>query len=333
MSNYRDDVARKFSTYLIKFDSEDAKYLLNSLYMVLDEYEIEQRTTEVGFADNSNFDLLQQFLASKAIEGCSQKTIEQYCREMKAFDLEIGLNYNDVTSSNIRNYLAKKKIKGCKDTTIRNSRSYLSSVFGWLYNNRLIQNNPIDSISPIKCAKVERYSYSDVEMMNIKECCNNIRDKALVEFMFCTGCRISEIVALNQDDIDYYNKSFTVKCGKGKKDRIVFFTDVCLMRLKEYLSSRNDNCEALFVTNRKPYKRIGTSSVRKSLRKLGQENNINNVHPHRFRRTFATSLIDKGMGIEQVSMLLGHTSIATTQNYYDNSRADVQANYNKYMRI
>ena len=138
---------------------------------------------------------------------------------------------------------------------------------------------------------------------------------------------MSEVVRLDISDIDLERRECTV-IGKGNKERIVYLSEVAVMNLKEYIQSRNDAGEALFTGR-------GTSRIKKTgietiIRKLGQCAGVDNAHPHRFRRTLATNLLDRGMNIQDVAAVLGHADLKTTQVYCYISQQNVKTAYDKY---
>ncbi len=211
-----------------------------------------------------------------------------------------------------------------------NIRRVLSSFFSWLEQEDYIRKNPVKRIHKIKTLKVIKQAYSDENIENLKDSCNSLRDKVIIELLSSTGIRVGELVTLNRDSIDFENKQCVV-LGKGGKQRQVYFDSKTKLHLQNYLSSRIDDNEALFVSMFKPFNRLQISGVEIMLRKLGAKTNIKKVHPHRFRRTLATKAIDKGMPVEQVQILLGHTKIDTTMHYAIVDQNNVKNSYRRYI--
>ena len=234
---------------------------------------------------------------------------------------------NKITIFNLRNYLLNEKSRGISDKTLNGIRDVFNSFFGWLWKEGLIENNPCNNLGPIKCIKKIRKPYSDSDIEKLKEKCYDVRDKAFICFMLSTGCRISEICQLNKSDINFV----TLECkvlGKGDKERIVFIDDVTSMLLQRYLSERKDEYNALFIG--KGTCRMTPGGVRARLKTIAIEAGVENVHPHRFRRTLATNLISHGMAIQDVSMILGHEKIDTTMTYVYRDKESVKNSYKKF---
>ena len=305
---------------------DQLEVVIGTITTQLDQFEVESVPLESVDIDSN--DLLQAFLDTKLIEGRSEKTIEQYRYILTKMFKRINVQVRQVTVFHLRSYLMKLKAEGKSDQTLENERSVFSSFFTWLYNEHLLDENPAANLSPIKCQKKVKVPYSDVDLEKLKEACTCSRDKAILCFLFSTGCRISEVCQLNREDIDFNNKECTV-LGKGNKERTVFLDDVTVMLLKRYLYDRMDEYPALFVG--KGTDRMTPGGVRRVLKKLEKASGVENVHPHRFRRTLATDLIDHGMPIQEVATILGHEKLDTTMTYVYISKNSVRSSYNKYM--
>lgn len=226
--------------------------------------------------------------------------------------------------------MTMKSERNLKNSTVENMRSYLSAVFTWVANEKYINSNPCINIVPIKIKQEVKKSFSDEELNKIKDFCkDNAKNLALVNFLYSTGCRISEVCSLNIEDINFKEK-YVIVLGKGNKERKVYLTEEAIESLKVYLQSRKDNEEALFISDSRK-KRITSSGVRWILRNIGKKIEIENIHPHRFRRTLATNLLDNGMAIQDVSKLLGHANIGTTQRYYYHTDKKVEKEFRKFL--
>jgi site-specific recombinase XerD len=219
------------------------------------------------------------------------------------------------------------KARGIQDRTLEGIRSVYCSYFGWLQKEGLLPSNPCANLTAIKSTKKVRVPYTDVDIEKLKEACQCNRDKALISFLLSTGCRISEVCGLNRDSINFVSGECTV-LGKGDKERVVFIDDVTGMLLRRYLSERSDNYDALFVG--RGSERMTPGGVRARLHRIAAEAGVENVHPHRFRRTLATSLIDRGMKIQDVASILGHDKLDTTMQYVFMNKDNVKNEYKKY---
>lgn len=296
-----------------------------ALNIELAGYEMER--IDLGVADSDTDDFLDAFLSAKELEGRSAGTLRLYSSILSRFFDEAHTPIRQITVFHLRAHLQREKARGIADKTLEGQRSILCSFFGWCHKEGMLPSNPTANLAPIKCAKVVRLPFTDVEIEKIREACSSSRDKALVMFLLATGCRISEAISLNRDDIDFR----TGKCvvlGKGAKERPVYLTDVASMYLARYLAERKDDNPALFSTRQNT--RITTNAVRRMLHEAATTAGVDNVHPHRFRRTLATNLIAHGMPIQEVAAVLGHDKIDTTMTYVYMSNDDIQNNYKKY---
>lgn len=281
----------------------------------------------VGEQRDGGDELLDAFLATKEVEGKSPKTIARYRYILMKMLRDIKVPIPSINVYHLRGYLTKRKSEGLSDGTLRGMRDIFCSFFGWLSREGLIERNPAGNLSPIKVQKKVREPFSATDYERLKECCVSLRDKALIAFLSATGCRISEVCRVNRSDIDFAGKTCVV-LGKGNKERIVYFDDVAIMLIRRYLDSRTDGHEALFIGRGSA--RLTPGGARFALNAISAAAGVENVHPHRFRRTLATNLIDRGMSIQEVASLLGHDKIDTTLKYIRISQDNVQTAYHKY---
>ena len=236
----------------------------------------------------------------------------------------------EVTTYDIRFYLSYRREEPeakVSNRTLDGMRRCYSSFFSWLSAEGLIGRNPCAAIKQIKYRKEVKKPYSAAEMEKLRMACENKRDLALLDFLYCTGCRVSEVARLDIGDIDFENLECKV-LGKGNKERTVYLSEVAAMNLGNYLSSRKDGNEALFTG--KGTERLGKNGIEVLLKKIGKKAGVVNVHPHRYRRTLATNLLDRGMNIQDVAVILGHADLKTTQIYCYISQKNVKNAYNKY---
>ena len=288
------------------------------------------------FSKNNNeehdeYDFLNLFLSAKKIEGCSKNTILYYKSTIEKMLEKIDKRIDDIKTEDIRNYLAEYKYeRKSTKTTIDNMRRIFSSFFAWLENEDYILKNPVKRIKKVKTGRVVKEILTDEHLETLLNNCDNIRDLAIIQLLISTGMRVGELVKLNIEDINF-NERECIVFGKGESERIVYFDARTKLYLNQYLNTRTDSNNALFVSLRKPHNRLGISGVEITLKKLGKKSKIDNVHPHRFRRTLATNAIDKGMPIEQVQRLLGHVQIDTTLQYAMVNQNNVKIAHRKFI--
>lgn len=307
--------------------------LKENLIINFENIDIYIKTDEVKLKNmlKENKNIIKIFLSSKELEGCSKRTINYYKETLDKFENKFKKSIKDIKTDEIREYLTQHKIQtNCSAITIDNIRRILSSFFSWLENEDYIIKSPIRRIHKIKTTSVIKEIISDENIEKIRDYCSNIRDLAIVELLISTGIRVGEIVNLNINDIDFENRSCIV-LGKGNKQREVYFDAKTKIHLKQYISKRKDNNNALFVSLKKPHQRLSISGIELIIRNLGNKTNIKKIHPHKFRRTLATMAIDKGMPIEQVQKLLGHVKIETTMHYAMVNQSNVKISHRKYI--
>lgn len=311
-------------------DAGTADIVQDILTIELNNYEVQERCTDVATVDDSADRMLKKFLATKRIEGIAESTLVRYAEENKKLIRFLAKPLYEVSTYDIRFYLSYRRENSGKklgNRTLDGMRRCYSSFFSWLSAEGLIGRNPCAAIKQIKYRKEVKKPYSAAEMEKLRRACANKRDLALLDFLYCTGCRVSEVARLNIDDIDFENMECTV-LGKGNKERTVYLSEVAAMNLGEYLASREDGNEALFTG--KGTERLGKNGIEVLLKRLGKKAGVINVHPHRYRRTLATNLLDRGMNIQDVAVILGHADLKTTQVYCYISQKNVKNAYSKY---
>lgn len=297
--------------------------ILTILTEKLDHYDLTMTALDGPQQD----DLLDAYLSALAIEGRSKKTIERYRYLISRMMDAVRMPTRKITVYHLRKYLADEKARGISDRTLESTRQVFSAYFNWLQRERLIDQNPVGNLGVIKYQKKEKDVYSEVDIERMKFGCKSLRDRAIVTFLQATGCRISEMVGLNRDDVDLQSLECKV-LGKGNKERTVFLDQVAAATLQAYLATRTDELPALFVG--KGTERLHPGGVRKMLCDLGASAHVSHVHPHKFRRTTATNLIRHGMPIQEVAAILGHDKLDTTMQYVVLDKSDIKSSYRKY---
>lgn len=275
--------------------------------------------------------ILEEFLAAKRLEGRSEKTLHLYRFTITKMMERIDKNLCIVTTDDIRNYLAWYQMEhGVSKSTIDGIRRNLSSLYRWLEDEDYVFESPLRRIRKIKVTKKVKEAYSDEDLERLRDGCKFLRDLTILEFLFSTGMRIGELVKLNRKDIDFEERECIV-LGKGDKERVTFFDARTKLHLQEYLATRTDDNPALFVSIRKPATRITTGGMEIMMRRLGVRTNVDHCHPHRFRRSCATTALEKGMPIEQVQKMLGHEQINTTLLYVRVQDSTVKNSHRRYL--
>lgn len=317
---------------LVKILNEMAEYLSISQMKKLQEVLLKNmKEQEDSISETTNYDYLEMFIAAKKIEGCSDRTVAYYKVTVEHLLKCIDTPIRKITTDEIRSYLAKYQEKGgCSKTTVDNIRRNISSFFSWLEEEDYILKSPMKRIHKIKTVQPVKETISDELIEKLRDACQCKRDLAMVDLLYSTGIRVGELVRLNIDDISFEERECVV-FGKGDKERKVYFDAKAKLHLQDYLKERNDDNPALFVTLDAPHQRLKISGVEIRIRSLGRSINAEKIHPHKFRRTMATRAIDKGMPIEQVQKILGHSQIDTTMQYAMVNQSNVKNAHRKYI--
>lgn len=292
-------------------------------------YELENNLIEIS--DDGWSNVLDEFILSKSLEGKSVKTLDRYSFELKRLLSYISKPVDQIISSDISMYLITyKRIRKVSNSTLKNVRAVFSSFFAWARDYDKIPINPMLQVETIKVEKKIKKPFTDEERELLLRSCKNLRDKAILEFLYSTGVRVSELITLNISDIHFVDKDLTVY-GKGNKERIVYINDKTNMYLREYIKSRTDENPALFVGIKKPYSRLTKCGVEYIVRELGKKAGVENSHPHRFRRTIITNALNRGMPLQEVMVFAGHSKPETTMMYCEVDEDSVKLHHKKFL--
>lgn len=317
---------------LVNILNEMAEYLSVPQMKKLQEVLLDNLSNTSAQKENiENSEYLKLFLDAKRIEGCSERTLQYYQVTVEQMLKRISTPIRKMTTDEIRTYLVEYQQRGgCSKVTIDNIRRNISSFFSWLEEEDYILKSPMRRIHKIKTKTVVKEVISDENMEKMRDACDEMRDLAIIDMLYSTGIRVGELVRLNIEDVNMEQRECVV-FGKGDKERRVYFDAKAKIHLMEYLASRTDNNPALFVSLDGRHKRLEISGVEIRLRQLGRKLSLERIHPHKFRRTMATRAIDKGMPIEQVQKILGHSQIDTTMQYAIVNQNNVKNSHQRYM--
>ena len=288
-----------------------------------------EKTLEKAHLENSDY--LELFLDAKRIEGCSERTIRYYQTTILHMFLKITDPVRKISTEQIRDYMVDyQQSNGCSNVTVDNIRRNISSFFSWLEEEDYILKSPMNRIHKIKTKTVVKETISDETIEKLRDNCSNLRELAIIDLLYSTGIRVGELVNINISDVNFEQRECIV-FGKGSKERRVYFDAKAKIHLQKYLKYRSDSNPALFVTLDAPHERLKISGVEIRLRSLGRKVGAERIFPHKFRRTMATRAIDKGMPIEQVQKILGHSQIDTTMQYAIVNQENVKTSHRKFI--
>ena len=324
--------------------------------MILAGYEVTKGKQELEiYKGDLNENMLKRFLAAKLAQGCSKQTIAYYRNSIKKTLAIIGKPYNSVTADDIRLYLAKRIYTDkVSKTTVNNERRNLSAFYGWLQKEEILLKNPMTKVDVIKTTKKKKKAFEQMELEKIRDKCKSKRETAIIEVLISTWARVTEVTLIRIDDI--HDNHLTVH-GKGDKDREVYLNPRAILAVTNYLAERGDKNPYLFpkakyagdfaqlhkiakdercewykdpeLVDEREHADQGT--IESIVRAIGKRAGVPKTHPHRFRRTGATMALRAGMPLIQVSKLLGHENVGTTQIYLDISDEELEQAHKRYV--
>ena len=319
-----------------QFDQGTLEKFMYMMDKIADGFDFEQKNTDL-IVCNGIPDMVKNYIAAKAVAHLGMGTIRNYYSVICHMIETLRIPIDKITSNNIRTYLNYlQQQKGNSASTTDGKRVILNDFFQWCVEEGELQKNPCARVDPIKFADNIREPLTSIELAKVRAACKTPREKALVEFLFSTGCRIAEVAAMKLEDVDVENRTVVIQHGKGDKRRKSYLNADSVVAIQQYLQSRNDNCEYLFVDNRSkdPDAKHGVkdAALRREVKVIAMRAGIKKpITPHNFRHTTGSYCSQSGMPIEQIQQLLGHASIKTTRRYISVNDNDVKNNHWKYM--
>lgn len=318
---------------LAKYGTEEINSILSNMDIVAKSYNFSRQSTDL-ITISEEPELVKVYLASLAVENKARGTINDYRIVLKNFFKAVRKPFNMITTVDIRNYLFYyQKDHNLQKSSTDHLRTVINAFYNWLVNQEIIDRNPAKNIEPIKYDRSGRDPIPRIVLEWIRAACQTPREKALVDFLYSTGCRVSECAALTMRDIDWVTRSVKIRHGKGDKSRTTYFNEESEVSLRQYLSSRTGESNALFASKRAPYGNVTKESLEAEVRRIRARLSDLPVQvvPHAFRDTFATTLSDNGMPVQQIQKLLGHSNINTTMRYIKVSQSDAMMNHQKFI--
>ena len=283
------------------------------MHLLRDALESVFTPSDGGQRDNDYY--IGLFIDAKRVENLSMRTLDFYEKTLKRCIGHMGKPIRLVDANDIRRCLSWALVeRKVSPTTANNERRVLSTFFQWLENEDLIRKSPVKRTRALKEERGDKKPFTDEDVARMREACADMREKAVFELLLSSGMRVSELCGLDRNDVDLTGRECEV-LGKGNKRRMCYFSAAAKLYIARYLADRKDEEPALFVSKNSPCNRLGKSAIEKMMRDIGRRTNISNVHPHRFRRTFATNNLRRGMKLEEIQQLLGHSNMNTTLIY------------------
>ena len=314
--------------YKAGYKADQINDITNMLMFELADYDMQMITTDIIPADTTSDKLLDLYSAVLITSGRSERTVEHYRLVLRNFRKEVGKAYAEVNGHDVLFWLAEKQKKAIKLTTCANHRTIVHSFYEWLVKEKFISENPVSRTTPIKVPFELKEGFTDIEIDMLRSACETLRERAELEVLLSSGIRLAELCNLNRTDVDFVTNQITVRRGKGAKDRKTYISSVAAMHLKRYLATRMDDDECLFYTRVK--KRLTDDMCQRDLKRLSERSGVPDVHPHKFRHTFASMLWRRGMDLRSIQILLGHANVNMTTKYIDNDLTHVESEFKRF---
>lgn len=326
---------------------EQEQAALRALDMACTGYAVQHTGTALTVRSGEMPDIVKQYLVSGKISGLSVKTLDNRRLYLSRFCAAIGKPVTEATAMDVRVYLYDyQRTRGVSDRSLEQLRSALSAFYAWAVDNEIMQRNPCKTVGRIRYEYRQREALDMYELEQLRGACRDLRETAMIEFMYSTGCRVSELCGVKLADIDWHDGSVKL-FGKGKKERVGYFNAKALVSVRRYLVARKYDSEYLFASERAPngqsaaaegeqlvHGGLTAAAVEKAVRVIVARLDgavAKRITPHILRHTMATQALKCGMPIEQISQLLGHSDVAVTRIYAESCQQDIKAAHEKYV--
>jgi integrase/recombinase XerD len=272
---------------------------------------------------------IELYISARQIEGYSSRTIDHYKKQLDTFSKDVNKNVEEISTAHVRNHLSK--YEHLKKSSLATKMSVIKSFFVWLLSEEIIQKDPTKKLKTPKFNKYNPKYLTVDELEMLREACRTPRERSMLECLYATGARLTEVHNMNIKDIDFTNFSAKV-IGKGNKERDVFFSLKAIHYIKKYLETRTDKSEALFVSERKPHGRLSGRGIQREIDVIAKNSTVEkNISPHVLRHTMASLSLNNNMDISVISSILGHSQISTTQIYAHVSDENKRYQYKKHL--
>lgn len=327
---HENEFVNGFVTRIGDMTDEELARIKTELAIFINDWDVKKRTTEVAIYEDCPM-AYKAYMVTKKIEGRSPKTLDQYRMTLEDMFRTIRKEPSAITTNDLRFYLYNlKDTRKISDRTLDQRRIIINGFFTWCFAENYVPTNPALSLSPIKYEIKPRKPLTDTQMELLRNACCTAREKAIVEVMYATGCRVSELADLKKTDVDLTTRKVKV-FGKGRKHRDTYINARAEIALKNYLDERTDYQEWLFVSLRQPHRKMTSSGIRKVIHAVGDRVRLWDVVPHRVRHTFATDALNHGMPVTDLQVLMGHEKLDTTMIYAKTSELNISMNHHRYV--
>ena len=298
------------------------------------EYDVFKKSTELVPVNQMAPRTMFEYLACRSLEGLSPGTLNNYRLALTHFLITVNKQIDQIETSDVRSYLYQYQMsRGLSNRSLDKLRTTLSGFFKWAVSEGKIERNPCDAIRPIRYTKRPRAALTQIELEYVRKVCGDIREKAIIETLYSTGCRVSELCNMKISDVDWDSKTVEV-LGKGHKYRTCYINAKAFVTLKDYLARRRDTDEHLIVSDRKPHAgltRYAVEHIVSEISNRAYRYTGKRISPHIFRHTTATTALQNGMPVQNVSRMLGHSQIETTMVYAEVNTQDIHRDHVRFV--
>ena len=321
--NYRTQLIMRLTD---KIPAKLLKDVMEEVDFLSRDFEIKRACMDIIPA-NGDPAMVNMYLASLSIANRSAKTIKDYKMHLYKFFDFVRKSYEAVSSNDVRAYLGFKRQNGNTPQSANHIRTVIRSFYQWLVDNSYVSRNPVNTVEKAKEQIKKLKPMKQAELEYFRNACKTLREKALVDFLFSTGMRIGEIADARVSDIDWNDHSVFVRHGKGDKERIDYLNAKAEISLKAYLDSREADDDHIFVAGRSPHIGMTTTSLEAEIRRIRNripEKLSIKVTPHSFRRTTLTTAAERGMPLQLIQALAGHSRMDTTMRYVTIQQSEIR---------
>lgn len=318
-------------TLSTSFDKEQLNKIRNALYFHFKDYELVKKSTELVVPEDFIPREVQLYLVARKIEGLADSSLDQYKRTLTQLFTRTAKQPAEIKTEDLRIYFYEiQKLHNMSNRSLDTQRIYINAFFNWCVLNEYLEKNVCAKIKPFKYEEKLKEGLTDMELEQVRLACKSKQEKAIIEVLYSTGCRVSELTNLKLEDINLTTREVIIHHGKGDKERKTYLNSKSILAIQDYIADRDYESVYLFENFRKPHNKLKPAAIQATCRRLGRECHIY-LHPHKIRRTTATHLYVKGASLEKVQHLLGHKDINTTEIYARIDDSQVREAHAKYL--
>ena len=316
------------------FDFDQLQTVAKQLDRVAQDYEIRRAEKALTIRGRDEAErLAKSYIVIRGMEGISPKTLETYWGHLARFARWVKKPLNELTTNDLRMYLFEyQQNRGISNRSLEGVRGCIATFFKWVAAEGYIPMDPASNLKAIKYEIKPRQALDQIELEYIRRACRTLRETAIIEMLYSTGCRVSELSRIKLNDINWHSGEVQL-LGKGNKYRVSYINAKAEVAVREYLRTRADDSIYLFCNERggKRGQPMQKDNIEKLVRGISHRCEViaKEITPHTMRHTMATQAVRSGMPVQDIQKLLGHASVATTMIYAKTSVEAVAAGHKR----